>query len=146
MHPLKLLTRSGDKISAIGAIVSAMGCAMCFPAIASVGAALGMGFMKGFDEWFFVETLIPIFALIALVANLLGWFIHRQWQRTALGIIGPIMVLISLPPSPIFKLYAWSVYLTYTGMALMVIFGIWDIISPAHRRCDDCADKNGMTQ
>lgn len=29
------LTRVGDKVSSLGAVVAAMGCAMCFPAIAS---------------------------------------------------------------------------------------------------------------
>ncbi|VAW67597.1 Mercuric transport protein, MerC, partial [hydrothermal vent metagenome] len=40
MSPLTFITRFGDKFSSIGAVLSAMGCAMCFPAIASFGGAL----------------------------------------------------------------------------------------------------------
>ena len=36
---LSLFTRIGDKASSLGAVVSAM----CFPAIASLGAAIGQG-------------------------------------------------------------------------------------------------------
>jgi mercuric ion transport protein len=80
---MRLLTRFGDKISSLGALVSAMGCAMCFPAIASLGAAVGLGFLSQW-EGLFVNTLLPLFAGIALVLNGLGWFSHRQWHRSAL--------------------------------------------------------------
>ena len=35
MNLLELATRSGDKVGSVGAVVSTMGCAMCFPAAAS---------------------------------------------------------------------------------------------------------------
>ncbi len=38
-----LITRIVDKTGALGSVVSAMGCAACFPAIASVGATIGLG-------------------------------------------------------------------------------------------------------
>ena len=94
---IQLLTRFGDKISSLGALVSAMGCAMCFPAIASLGAAVGLGFLSQW-EGLFVNTLLPLFAWIALVLNGLGWFSHRQWHRSALGVVGPILLLLSLYP------------------------------------------------
>ena len=132
-NPLTILTRIGDKTGSLGAVVSAMGCAMCFPAIANIGAALGMGFL-GQWEWVFIDTLFPIFASLALIMNLLGWFSHHQWQRSLLGSIGPILVLLSLYPW--FK-YGWSAYATYTGLGLMVAVSIWDMVSPANKRCND---------
>lgn len=133
LNPLKLLTRVGDKTGSLGAVVSAMGCAMCFPVIANIGAALGMGFL-GQWEWVFIDTLFPIFASLALIMNILGWFSHHQWHRSALGSIGPILVLLSLYP---WFQYGWSAYATYTGLGLMVAVSIWDMVSPASRRCDD---------
>lgn len=43
---LSLFTRIGDKASSLGAVVSAMGCAMCFPAIASLGGSHRAGFLS----------------------------------------------------------------------------------------------------
>lgn len=54
---------------------------MCFPAIASLGAAIGMGFLSQW-EGVFINTLLPLFAVLALVMNILGWFSHRQWHRS----------------------------------------------------------------
>ena len=56
-----LLTRLGDKTGSSGVLVSAMGCSICFPAIASLGAALGLGFLSQW-EGFFISTLFPLFA------------------------------------------------------------------------------------
>lgn len=134
--PLELVTRVGDKTGALGALLSAMGCAMCFPAIASLGAAVGLGFLQQW-EWTFINTLLPAFAWLSLVINALGWFSHRQWRRSLLGLLGPIVLLLSLYP---WFQYGWSAYATYAGLGLMVVVSIWDLVSPAHRRCgpDGC--------
>jgi mercuric ion transport protein len=132
-----LITRIADKTGALGSVVSAMGCASCFPALASFGAAIGLGFLSQY-EGLFITTLLPLFAALALLANMLGWWSHRQWHRTALGAIGPLLVLLAaifmrfygLPTAP----------LLYVGLAFMVGVSIWDFVSPAHRRCgpDGC--------
>ncbi|EWS56332.1 MULTISPECIES: organomercurial transporter MerC [unclassified Methylibium] len=131
-----LVTRIVDKAGALGSVVSAMGCAACFPAIASLGAAVGLGFLSEY-EGLFITKLLPLFAAIALVANGLGWFSHRQWHRTLLGMVGPAMVLAAML---LFFGQWWTARLLYTGLAIMVGVSIWDLVSPAHRRCapDSC--------
>ena len=91
---MNVVTRISDKAGSLGSIVSAMGCGACFPALASLGAALGLGFLSQFEA-LFVTVLLPLFAGLALLANALGWFSHRQWHRTVLGMIGPVIVLIA---------------------------------------------------
>ncbi|WP_019195325.1 organomercurial transporter MerC [Afipia birgiae] len=86
------LTRTADKAGLIGVIVSAMGCAACFPAIASLGAAIGLGFLSQY-EGVFIHYLLPLFAGIALLANVIGGLRHRQRPRMLLGVTGPILVL-----------------------------------------------------
>ena len=128
---MTVITRLADKIGSIGSIVSAMGCAMRFPATASLGAPIGLGFLSRY-EGVFINTLVPVFAGIALVANALGYLSHRQWPRSALGTIGPALVLAALYP---LWTYAWSTSLFYAGVLLMLTVSVWDIASPAHRVC-----------
>ena len=130
-----LITRIADKAGALGSVVSAMGCAACFPAIASLGAAIGLGFLQEY-EGLFISKLLPLFAVVALLANALGWLSHRQWHRSALGVIGPVLVLAA-----VYLTYGWrSEGMLYIGLAFMVGVSIWDFASPAHRRCgpDGC--------
>lgn len=128
---MELVTRIADKAGALGSVVSAMGCAACFPAIASLGAAVGLGFLTEY-EGLFLNTLLPLFAAVALVANGLGWFSHRQWHRSVLGMVGPAIVLAAMYP---FFGHWWTARLLYTGLAVMVGVSIWDLVWPANRRC-----------
>ncbi|CAI4168735.1 hypothetical protein ALT717_60143 [Alteromonas macleodii] len=77
---------------------------------------------------------MPILAWVSLIVNGLGWIGHKQWHRNLLGMLGPILLLLSLYP---FFQYAWSTYVTYSALALMVAVSIWDIFSPANKRCDN---------
>jgi mercuric ion transport protein len=129
---MSFVTRAADKVGFLGSIVSAIGCASCFPAIASLGAAIGLGFLSQY-EGLFIRILLPAFAGIALLANAIGWLNHRQWSRTALGVLGPILVLAA-----VFMMRAYgerSGWLLYPGLAIMLAISIWDLISPAHRVC-----------
>ncbi len=114
-----------DKVGVAGSLVSTMSCAMCFPAAASLGAAIGLGFLTRWEPLFL--KILPLFAAIVLVANGLGWLTHRQWHRSALGMIGPILVLIGR--------YAFTSSVLYAGLVAMVAFAVWDMVSPANRRC-----------
>ncbi|TCO77882.1 organomercurial transporter MerC [Chromatocurvus halotolerans] len=125
------LTRGGDKMGSLGALVSAMGCAMCFPAIASLGAAVGLAFLARW-EGLFINTLLPFFAWLVLIMNAVGWFSHRQWHRSVLGMVGPTLLLLSLYP---WFRYAWSTEITYTALGMMAAVSVWDLVSPANRRC-----------
>lgn len=121
------LTRTADKAGVIGAIVTAMGCAACFPALASLGAAVGLGFLSQY-EGVFIRYLLPLFAIIALLANVIGGLRHREWSRMILGTIGPVLVLAAaLLMSTMGMPTSW---LLYPGLVLMVAVSIWDLVSP----------------
>ena len=80
----------------------------------------------------FINKLLPIFAIIVLVANVLAFVSHKIWYRALAGIIGPSMVLLTL--YPLWK-YGWSTPLFYTGLALMLAVSIWDIVLPPAKTC-----------
>ncbi|WP_108473232.1 MerC family mercury resistance protein, partial [Rhodanobacter thiooxydans] len=76
----------------------------------------------------FIRYLLPLFAVIALLANLIGGLRHRQWPRMVLGMIGPVLVLAAaLLMSTMGMPTAW---LLYPGLVLMVVVSIWDLVSP----------------
>jgi len=133
---MEWFSRIADKAGALGSVVSAASCPACFPAMASLGAVAGLGFL-GEYEGLFLNTLLPLFAGVALAANALGWFAHRQWRRSVLGMLGPTLVLAAML---LFFGQWWTARLLYTGLALMVGVSVWDLLSPAHRSCsaDGC--------
>ncbi|GGX70864.1 organomercurial transporter MerC [Saccharospirillum salsuginis] len=130
------LSRGADKTGLLGAAVSAMSCGLCFPAAASIGSAIGLGFLAQWEP-LFLNILLPLIAGIALLANALGWFYHRQWHRSALGMIGPGLVLLG-------RLF-FSGALLYPGLIIMMVVAVWDLVSPANRRCgpDSCGLPEG---
>ena len=125
---MPLLTRLADKAGLIGSVVSAAACVNCFPALASLGAAIGLGVLSPY-EGLFIRILLPAFAGIALLANALGWLSHRRWPRAALGMLGPLLVLLA-----VFVMRASghrTGWLLYTGLLLMVAVSIRDLLAPA---------------
>ena len=120
-----------EKLGSLGAIISAMGCAACFPALGALGASVGLGFLSSY-EGVLINKLLPAFAVIALSANLWGWTRHRVHYRGLLSVIGPIAVILTL--YPLWK-YGWSTYLFYSGLVLMFVVSIIDVIKPAPSQC-----------
>ena len=122
-----------EKIGSVGALISAMGCASCFPAIAALGASVGLGFLSHY-EGLFINTLLPIFAAIVMFANILSFISHRIVYRMLAGIAGPSMVLATFY---LFWSDDWSTTMFYAGIALMLTVSIWDIASPPQKVCID---------
>lgn len=123
------------KAGVIGTLVSSFSCALCFPAMASIGAAIGLGFLSRW-EGLFVHVLLPLFIGIALAANLLGWLVHHQWKRSVLTSIGPVLALLA-DLGMTHKVLAPTVArpLFYTGLGVMILASLWDVWNPRHRRC-----------
>ncbi|WP_420270864.1 organomercurial transporter MerC, partial [Pseudoalteromonas atlantica] len=112
-----------DKVSSGGVWLAALSCTGCFPALGSLASALGLGFLSHF-EGIAVNTLLPIFATLALLVNLYNWYKNQNHARGILGVIGPIAVLLTLYP---LWQYEWSTYLFYVGICLMIVMSVLDI-------------------
>lgn len=138
---MSVASRVVDKVGVVGTVAGSFGCAACFPAVASIGAAIGLGFL-GQWEGLLVRFLIPVFAIVALLANWAGWFSHRRWHRVLYGSIGPILALVgAFGLMGIFGMthgfltanVARSTF--YAGLVVMVLASVWDIVNPGNRRC-----------
>ncbi len=125
------VTRAADKAGLIGSIVAAMGCAACFPALGSLGAAIGLGFLVQY-EGTLIRYVLPLFAVIALLANVFAGLRHRHWWRMALGATGPVLVLAA---ALLMANFGWPTeWLLYPGLTMMVIVAIWDLLAPPGKR------------
>lgn len=125
------LSAISEKVGSLGTVMSAMGCASCFPALGALGATLGLGFLAQF-EGLFINTLLPIFTVVALASVLFAWWFHRRHLRGALGIAGPLMVLTTLY---LFWTDDWSTDMFYFALALMLSVSLWDFFDPPGRVC-----------
>ena len=130
------VTRVLDKTSSFGSLVAAMSCAGCFPALGSLGAAIGLGFL-GQYEGFLFRKLLPALALLALIVNTWAWYRHRRFALGLLSVLGPLAVLSALL---LFWSYDWSIYLFYAGIALMLVMSVLDLLRPA--RVVQCPNPN----
>lgn len=117
-------TRIAGSGGTIGAIIAAMSCSACFPALASLASALGLGFLSQF-EGISIHYILPLFALIGLAANIIGGRRRRGWVRRILGIIGPLLVLAA---ALLMSTYGMPTeWLLYPGLVLMIAVAIWDL-------------------
>lgn len=123
--------RLGDKSGTLGAIVAAMGCSFCFPAIASLGAAIGLGFLAQW-EGFLLTRVLPVAAALTLIVNIAAYYHHRQWFRSLLGCLGPLAILLILE---FWFIEYWRSEAIYAALGLMASLSILDLIAPANRRC-----------
>jgi mercuric ion transport protein len=136
------VTRVADKAGVLGTIVSAIGCAACFPALGSLGAAIGLGFLSQY-EGMFIRVLLPLFALLALLANIVSWRRHRQMLQGVLSVVGPLLVLAAVLVMR--NQGVRTGFLLYPGLALMVAASVWDLVTRKRDRvqrqgsnCDEC--------
>lgn len=108
----------------MGAIIAAMSCAACFPALASLASVLGLGFLSQF-EGITIRYILPLFALIGLAANVIGGLRRRGRVRMALDIIGPLLVLAA---ALLMATYGMPTeWLLYPGLTIMAVIASWDL-------------------
>ena len=118
------VTRVASSAGTVGAIIAAMSCTACFPALAVLASALGLGFLSQFES-ISIHYILPLFALIGLAANVIGGLRRRGWIRMVLGISGPLLVLAA---ALLMATYGMATeWLLYPGLMLMIAIAIWDL-------------------
>ncbi|MDN3518112.1 MerC family mercury resistance protein [Aquisalimonas lutea] len=121
------VVRFGDRVGFGTVLLAGAGCALCFPALAGIGSAVGLSVL-GQWEGMLVAVVIPTVAVLLIVINLVGYMRHRRWRRTALGLIGPVLILLG-------ALAMRELYF-YTGLAILLGVSVWDLISSRNKRCE----------
>ena len=116
-----------EKLGTFGAILAAILCPICFPKLALIGAALGLGVLAPLEGWFAAAS--QIFLVVACLGHILIYRRHRVIWVPALAIVGALLVLGSL----------WFRYVeavVYLGLFAVVAATVWSIF--VLRRCVTC--------
>ena len=119
-----------EKLGTFGAVLAAILCPICFPKLAIIGAALGLGVLAPIEGWFAIASQVLL--VLAFVGHALIYRRHRNKWVPALALVGTALVLGSL----------WFHYveaLVYLGLLAVVAATVWSVF--AMRRCDTCATE-----
>jgi mercuric ion transport protein len=119
----KQATQIAGSTGTLGAIIAAMSCTACFPALASLASALGLGFLGQF-EGPSIRYILPLFAVIGLVSNIVGGR-GRGLARMILGVTGPLLVVAAAVCMATYGMP--TEWLLYPGLAIMIVVAIWDL-------------------
>jgi mercuric ion transport protein len=107
-----------EKIPSVGAIVAAAGCPVCFPVLAGVGSAFGLGALAAYESQFILLT--QVFIVLSVV------FAVVSYRRTQYK---PSLLIAVLSGALFF--FAWYVIgntlLIYLGMVGIFATAMWNL-------------------
>jgi mercuric ion transport protein len=113
-----------DKLGSIGAILAAATCAVCFPLLASAGAAIALGVFSKYEG--IMLYLFQVLVLIALVGNVISYLHHKKRMLLVLGVASPLLIFIS------FYLY-FSQFIIYAGLLGLLTAALLNYLE--NRKC-----------
>ena len=116
-----------EEIATVGALLAAAACPACFPMLAVVGTALGLGIFRPFEGWVFIvfQTLV----VLASVRTVLSFLRHRRLIPLIVGLSGPLLVF--------FAIYFWfNQFLLYLGLFGLIVASVLNFLG--NRQCARC--------
>src|SRR5712691_10968210 len=104
-----------DKFGAVGAFLAAAAAPCCFPLLAAVGAALGLGALQSWRGY--MDYALQIFALISAAGSAFAFRQHRRVWPLALSLASAAMLF--------FAFYAsYHAALIYAGLAGLAVSAV----------------------
>ncbi|HVE89342.1 MAG TPA: MerC family mercury resistance protein [Burkholderiaceae bacterium] len=116
-----------NRFGTVGAVVAAAACPICFPKLALIGAAVGLGVFAPYERYVAIEVQ-ALFAL-AFIGQIVAFRRHRNSWLLALSAIttGLLFAGYYVVPSSI---------LLQVSLAGLVVASIW--LAVELRRCAKC--------
>ena len=116
-----------DRFGTIGAVIAAAACPICFPKIALIGAAVGLGVFAPHERY--VATAVQIFFVLAFIGQVVAFRRHRNGWLLALSALTTALLFIGYYVVP-------SSILLQIALAALVAVSIW--LALELRRCAKC--------
>jgi hypothetical protein len=109
-----------DKFGAVGALLAAAAAPCCFPLLAGIGAALGLGALQAWRGY--MDYAIQLFVILSVVGGVFAFRQHRQMWPLVIGLASAAAVL--------FAFYVrYQVALIYGGLAGLAVAAGGSIIA-----------------
>lgn len=109
-----------DKFGAMGAFFAAAAAPCCFPLLATLGAALGLGALQAWRGY--MDYAIQGFVIISVVGNVLAFRQHRHVWLLAVGLASAATIFSAFYIS-------YHVALIYAGLVSLVAVSVWNSVA-----------------
>ena len=116
-----------EKTGTVGAVIAALACPICFPKVALIGAAVGLGVLAPFEGYIAIGA--QVLFVLAFIGQVLSYPRHRNRWLLGLSVLTTALLFVAY--------YAFtSTLLLETSLALLVAASIWLVIE--NRKCSRC--------
>jgi mercuric ion transport protein len=117
-----------EKLGTTGAVIAALACPICFPKLALVGAALGLGVFAPYEPY--IALALQVLFVVALVGQILSYRSHRNAWLLSLAIATTAAMFTAYYVVP-------STILLQLALFALVAASVWQVVEL--RRCAKCA-------
>ena len=116
--------RITEKVGSIGAVIGALGCPICFPKIAIIGSAIGLGVLTPFEGY--VAKGVQVLYLLAFIGQLIAFRQHGNRWLLGLSVLTTVLLFSGYYLVP-------SSLLLQVSLCGLVISSVWLVVE--QRRC-----------
>lgn len=119
-----------EKFGTIGAFLAALACPICFPKLALIGAALGLGIFAPYERY--IALAVQGLFVLALCGQILAYRSHRNSWLLGFAIFTTALMFIGYYVIP-------SSILLQIALVGLVAGSVWQVVEA--KRCAQCAPE-----
>lgn len=121
-----------ERFGTVGAVLAALACPICFPKLALIGAAVGLGVFAPFEVY--IAIGIQIFFILALIGQALAYSRHGNVWLLSLSVAATILLFAA------YYVFSSSLLIQLSLVAL-VVASVWLFVEL--KRCVKCESSPG---
>src|SRR5215470_3932850 len=116
-----------EKVGSIGAIIAALACPICFPKLALVGVAVGLGILAPYEGY--MAKGVQVLFLVALIGQIVAYRQHQNRWLLSLSALATVLLFSGYYIVP-------SSLLLQLSLLGLAVSSIWLVVE--QRRCAKC--------
>lgn len=117
-----------EKFGTSGAVIAALACPICFPKLALIGAAVGLGAFAPYERY--VAIGVQVLFVLASIGHVFAYRTHGNKGLIALAVVTTLTLFVGYYVIP-------SSILLQVALGGLVVASIWHVV--AMKRCATCA-------